>query len=384
MEVIHLAEKAVFPTEGSLADRLLELTAISGEFPTALLPRLSESSSYLENVVRELKKNGLLRTHYRDKLRGYRLTAAAKEHLLRRSPERFSFYLTGTVETNVLKSEPPRRLRLHALAAMYVMMQNAGVVIFRDEKPQLFAPNRNGKVAVPNVSFYGSREIKELGRDAQKIRGSRFAGALVAPDGIYVVYHMMTNSTDLDQRSEGRVFDLMKNILCANRLSYCYRKDQVYGLLVAPDMELFYEILSSTDAGSRCFFLLDGSSPRFYYLTNDHRGDVLLWYLCSPKIRADMEASLRKRFRPQSRRLPLDHDAVTRDGRPVQFGFLPDLIRISQFSTELDKHQLQGVLLCFDFQVDAFRRSLGSRIRLHPISYEQFERSVEASTSKNA
>ena len=52
-----------------------------------------------------LKKSGLLRTYYRDRLRGYRLGAKAKAALLDGWPEHFSSYLTGDTDTNRLKSE---------------------------------------------------------------------------------------------------------------------------------------------------------------------------------------------------------------------------------------------------------------------------------------
>ena len=61
-----------------MAYRLLSLTAISGEFPTDQLNRLPGSPYYLESVVTALKKDGLLRTYYRDKLRGYRLGPAGQ------------------------------------------------------------------------------------------------------------------------------------------------------------------------------------------------------------------------------------------------------------------------------------------------------------------
>ena len=87
-----------------------------------------------------LKKNGLLRTYYRDRLRGYRLGAKAKAALLDGWPERFSPYLTGDTDTNRLKSEVNRRLRLHRLAETYVTMDNAGIGLFQDEKPKVFSP----------------------------------------------------------------------------------------------------------------------------------------------------------------------------------------------------------------------------------------------------
>ena len=61
--------------------QVLEMVGISGEFPVNQLHRLIESSSYAEKIITELKNEKLIRTHYRDRLRGYRLTKHAKELL---------------------------------------------------------------------------------------------------------------------------------------------------------------------------------------------------------------------------------------------------------------------------------------------------------------
>ena len=127
------------PRTGTVSYHLLELTAICGELPADLLPRIPGSTSYKESVITSLKKDGLLRTYYLDKLRGYRLGRMAKTSLMEENPERFSFFLTGNGETSRLKSEFPRRLRLHRVAEIFVSMQNAGIRIFRDEKPDIFS-----------------------------------------------------------------------------------------------------------------------------------------------------------------------------------------------------------------------------------------------------
>ena len=64
--------------------------------------------------------------HYRDALRGYRLTKAAKEMLLSVSPLRFQCYLTGNTETNLIRSEVSRRIRLHQKAETYLTLLHAG------------------------------------------------------------------------------------------------------------------------------------------------------------------------------------------------------------------------------------------------------------------
>ena len=94
----------------SIKYQLLEMVGLCGEFPSGQLNRLIESDSYAEKVVTDLKQSKLIRTHYKDGLRGYRLTKHAKELLLSQNPCRFQNYLTGNTETNLIRSELPRRV----------------------------------------------------------------------------------------------------------------------------------------------------------------------------------------------------------------------------------------------------------------------------------
>ena len=156
------------PRTGTVSYHLLELTAICGEFPACLLMRIPGSTSYKESVITSLKKDGLLKTYYRDKLRGYRLSRKARSFLLGENPERFSFFLTGNGETSRLKSEFPRRLRLHRVAEIFVSMQNAGIRVFRDEKPEIFSAGGSPVPMLDCPAYYSSREIKETGIDQRR------------------------------------------------------------------------------------------------------------------------------------------------------------------------------------------------------------------------
>lgn len=133
-----------------------------------------------------LKKNGLLRTYYRDRLRGYRLGAKAKAALLDGWPERFSPYLTGDTDTNRLKSEVNRRLRLHRLAETYVTMDNAGIGLFQDEKPKVFSPQGYHGEAIEYPAFYSSREVKEMGIDATPSIRNPPSSATAKPPRIFL------------------------------------------------------------------------------------------------------------------------------------------------------------------------------------------------------
>ena len=154
-----------------------------------------------------LKKSGLLRTYYRDRLRGYRLGARAKSILLDGWPERFASYLTGEAETNRLKSETTRRLRLHRLAETYVTMDNAGVGIYPDENPKVFAPQGFNGEAVIYPAFYSSREVKDMGVDTTQIQNSRFAGVLLSPTGIYATYNKPLETFDYEKLKDHPLID---------------------------------------------------------------------------------------------------------------------------------------------------------------------------------
>ena len=248
-----------FPKKDTQAYRLLELVAVCGEFPAELIYRLTGSTSYKETVTWLLKKEKLLRVYYRDKMRGYRLGRRAKEILLSDNPERFSFYLTGNVDTNLLKSEVTRRIRLHRIAEVYVAMQNAGVAVFRDEKPKVFAPEMPYCGKLEGTAFFSSREVKELGIEAVKIKGSRMAGVLLAPGNAFLTYNSGPYMAKWDYRAEQRTKALMQIVLCGGSAGIGFAPDRICGLLFGNGMEPFYQILSSADSSARCFFLLDGN-----------------------------------------------------------------------------------------------------------------------------
>lgn len=54
------------------------MIGMCGEFPADQLNRLIPSASYAEKLITDLKAEHLIRTHYRDALRGYRLTKLRK------------------------------------------------------------------------------------------------------------------------------------------------------------------------------------------------------------------------------------------------------------------------------------------------------------------
>ncbi len=367
--------KYKLPGPDTQAFHLLQLIAISGEFPATLLTRLAGGASYKEAMVYKLKKDGLLHTYYRDRLRSYRLTPLAKSLLMAEWRPRFQFYLTGNADTNRLKSEITRRLRQCRIASTYVNMLGAGILVFRDSKPAVFRqtgeiiPDRLGKTA-----FYSSREIKEIGAEAVKIRGARLVGVVLSEDHIFVTYNNNVAVERWDYQAEMRAKVLLKRNFCQLGSSSGYSPEVVCGLLFSDGMEPLYQLLTGAGSGNRRFFLMGGIYEHFYYLTNDRQGERLLNLLCDREKTAALNTVLRQGLGSRKPGGLIEHDALDLKGNPVLFNYFLDMPRMVRFTNALQLHERQGTVVCFDFQSSVLNRCFGGQIEIQAISFEKFER----------
>lgn len=366
--------RIVLPEQNSVGYTILALTAICGELPADQLNRLPGGDSYKKKVVQAFKAQKLLRTFYRDRLRGYRLTKSSKSLLCDTNPDRFSFALTGAAETNHVKTEITRRLRLHRVAETTVTMQNAGVEIHRDKKPDIFSPSWENDVRLflNSPAFYNSREIKEMGTVFVKIHGARSVGVLLTPESIFVVYNLGDSLMKWSYKSEMRTKALMKTVLCNSRLSHLYSTDAVQGLIFGNNVQLAYDILCGQ--AREQYFILDGNYEHFHFLTNDCMGERLLQVICSREMTSRMEDILLGDLYEGDAGSTLENDAFDEAGDPVLLGYTLDLPRIKRFDTTLQLQGRSGTLICFDYQREVLQRYCCSRVKFQTIDFQKWER----------
>ena len=359
--------------------KILSLIALSGECSPDILSYLGISESYGEKLITKLKDDNYIKTHYKDRLRGYRLTNRGKKLLLEINPDRFQFYLSGNTDTNRPRSDIPRRLRLHQTAIVYSMMLNAGVTVFRDEKPLLFQEGNRGKSQLPLPVFYQSREIKELGTEAIKINNSRTIGILFTHKCIYAVFYTGEALIKWEYRTELKVktmiqYHITRGVLSKEYIHPWYHPDTpVKALLIGTDMETALKLLTSNGGYQKSYFYLDTSFDYFHYLPSTPAGETLLKLLCSPKLCSDLSALLLSDLQPPCPDYGLEHDA-TLDGIPVLLGFDFDMLRLSRYRTALSLQGLSGHLICFDFQKEVLAQFFGDLVTIETIDLEKFER----------
>jgi len=354
------------------ANELAELIAISGELPANAIYRLGGGESYKEKLVTNLKKSDVIKTYYKDGLRGYRLTAKTKKELLFGNPDRFKFYLTGMVETNRIQSDIKRRLRLHRVASVNVIMYQAGVKIFRDDKPDVFN-NNNEPVAVTYPAFYGSREYKELDSDMIKVKNARAVGILLTNKEIHIVYNTENYDMKWDYKSEISMKAIVRHYLCLSRMKNQYSSLKITGLLFGNNMEMLYRILSGGKKKKRSYFFLDGTFDEFIYLTNDRYGEVMLKLLCDIDKRKELNSILRENLYPPDRNTGIENDAVDENGDPVLYAYLIDMPRLARFVSMLELQDRTGTVICFDFQKEILSKFCGGRVEFETIDFKKFE-----------
>lgn len=348
------------------------MTALSGEFPADQLSRLIPSQAYAEKVITQLKAEKLIRIHYRDKLRGYRLTKKSKEMLLQDNPARFVFYLTGNTETNQIRSEPTRRMRLHQKSESYITLYHAGIPLYPDAKPALFS-----ECPVPTVNtknfplFYSSREIKQLGPDTTKIRNSRSIGILLTERYVYVLYNTGCALLKWEYRTEIRVNAFLQYYLKENPY---HRPPEVRGIMLGRNMDTALRLMTSTGGYKKTQFMLDTTYEHFHYVPNTPEGEILLKLLCSTKLQHKLNQLLSSDLLPSNSQLTIEHDALTAAGDAVLFAYDFDMVRINKFNTALKLFGYHGVLIAFDFQMPVLKEYLGTRLQYSSIDFHKFKR----------
>ena len=360
------------------AYQLLSLIALSGECSVDIIPYLGISKSYGEKLITKLKEEGYIKTHYRDRLRGYRLTSRGKKLLLSENPERFSFFLSGNSDTNRPRSDFPRRLRLQQTSIVYTMMLNAGVQLYRDEKRLLFCPEKKEQLELKLPVFYQAREIKELGAEAVKINNSRAIGILLAPARIYAVYYTGNSLMKWEYRTELKVKTLLqyhmgRGVLSKDNIYPWYHPDTpIKAVIIGETMDVALKLMNSQGGYKKSYFCLDASFACFHFIPATSAGETMLRILCSPELKNSLAKLLLSDLMLPDAKLGMEHDAIG-DGVPILLCFDFDMLRITRFFTSLSLHGISGRIICFDFQKEVLEEYFGTAVTIETIDLEKFE-----------
>lgn len=252
-------------------------------------------------------------------------------------------------------------------------LSHAGIPFFPDEKPLLFS--ESGEAATFPVRslplFYSSREIKNLGASTTKIKNSRCIGILMAPHCIYAVYNTGNTLLKWEYKTEVRLNAFLQHYL--QRLPY-HGPPTVYAIMTGIDMDMAFRLLTSTGGYKKTLFILDTSYEHFYFLPNNSYGEYLLRLLVQPQRMMQLNQLLLSDCFPQREDLPIEHDGIDSQEKPILLAYDFDMQRINRFNTGLNVYGLSGTLICFDFQLPCLKKYLTADIHFSSIDFQKFKR----------
>lgn len=347
-------------------DELLLLTAISGEIPADWIGRVVGSETYASALLTKLKRNGELKLRSKDGIRGYLLRAKAKSELLERYPDEVGLYLTGSVSTNHIKSEPEKRLRLHRMSMVWIFFYRQGIRIFQGDKPVLFPgfhhhlSVKGEKESMPVRAYYGTFEWK-LETD-KEIKGSRACGLLLGDSG-YIVYntmdHLMKWSSKIERNLCGRM---------EMRLRRYHDQELSGAMILGSSMEMLERLVMSDGGVKGDLFYLDGVYEKIYYIPFEEEASLQVHLLSDRNALGQLEtflSSILKQRRMDEFGLEAGRDQA---GNKVYFSFLLELWQLKRM------YQLpmqRGRIFCFTYQADALRKIFGDRFVVEAIRPEK-------------
>ena len=147
---------------------------------------------------------------------------------------------------------------------------------------------------------------------------------------------------------------------------------QIRAILLGTDMDAALSVLESTGGARRRYLMIDESYEHLHFIPFDTNGDMLLRILSNPELWEDTRQLLSADMQPAPNSF-IDCDGKDAEGNPVLLGFDFDLCRIKKFCAGLTLRSLQGVILCFDFQADAFKKYCPPAVSLKTIDTQKFK-----------
>lgn len=238
------------------------------------------------------------------------------------------------------------------MAEINVLLYQAKIEIWRDCKPIIFSPEY--KARYPPVlnapTYYSSREIKEIGLEAVKVKNSRAIGITISEDDIFILYNTGNQSMKWQYKSELRMKAVISYCLKQSKIVTHYKIESMKAIMVAESMEIAYTLMTNRNNHQNHTFILDESFEHMYFVPATMQGIILLKILHHRDILQELNEILLTDLCREKLISSNYYDAIDQENRVVLFAYDFDMPRIAKFNNSVQIRKTKGVLICFDFQ----------------------------------
>lgn len=322
--------------EAGSMDRLLMAVGACGELPFELARDVVGSVSYAAVLTARMKKEGLAGCRRGGGVKGYVLHRKGKRRLEELYADRMRPFLAGDACLYPVKSELPKRIRLHRMAHAWVQMYRLGADVFAGEFPVSPCVSREEK---RKGIYYSSVLVKR--RIAKETGGSRACGVLDAGEHGFCVYHTMECLMKWMGRTEWTF-----RMRASQAMYGAGESRRLQALILAKDMGMLVRLLESDGGIKKELFYLDDAYEAYYYLPGLDRAGLQYRLLMEPVLEKQMEEMVRQALR------------ASRETGPAYFGWLLDLWQIRRVRERILREG-RGHIICLDYQAEALQAYMG-------------------------
>lgn len=361
-------------------EKMLIMTALSGEFPYDRSNRLDIGKEYGRILRHRLYQEGIIKCISDDGLKGLVLTSKGVEVLRQKDPERYRYI------SDKKRTEVSRRYRRQLFARTYCSLLNANVEFLPDRKPFVFARRRSQPYIVgsPLVRtsllsdepvFYSSIEIKyELEDYVQQIRNSAMTGLILCRNNCFVVYNIGENRFPLSYATE-----LKAGIMVGSGTFLEMKNAPSNAVFLVRDFSISDELIfgSKEKKTAPSKVILNGIYKHIYLIPENESGDIQLRILCHPPLRELIEDTFFESFGDSNPNYKIINDGFDDDGNPVLNGCFLDVVRLLKFKRGLLTNDISGRVLCFDFQMEFVAKLMKpAKIHINHIKIKDVEEMI--------
>lgn len=358
-------------------DQFLLCIAIAGEVKIRDLLYLGLKRPNTYRLTSLLEEEGLVRKDKFEVYKTLRLTTVGKRYLKKKYPEKVNGMFSGSLETNKIRTEPNRRERNLKLAQMKLMLYQAGVNIFYDNKPLLekkVISNRTDGTdwADENYQFYTASELKNHFVPFQQNRNSRALGILVTQKSICIFYN--TGDRIMRWCEEDEKFFRTHVSTQLNQRFFRNTKTLKTVMLVT-DPELPTRILENANNRKNSNLCIDRSVQNMHAILFDKPNQTVLDLLID---KIDDAAATKNLIYHLGLSKKSEASQNIRDayGRRVLLAFDMDLKKIDVFVKQIGVHGERSAICCMDFQKQYIEGYCKNVCDILTITEEQFRYAI--------
>lgn len=341
-------------------DTLLLMIAVSGEMPADLAEHIIGSVSYTAAVITRLKQEGYISVRNKAGYKGYVLRAKGKRYVLSQYSEDAASFLQGSVETNHVKTEIEKRLRLHRMSKVWVFLWKTGIPIFRSQKPELFcSDSENGR---GQAAYYGSLEFKGL---TDAIKGSRACGIMLSGESGYIIYHTLAQKMRWAKKMERSMRSFVeRECMKAGALK------RIDAVIMGDTIEFLVELLESDGGIKGNLFQVDDIYENYYYIPIIESAKIQVKLLTDKEKQIGLYRFLCGILEQPGTREYQVSAGTDQTGNPVYFCYELELRHLLRVKQELGWKK-QGTILCFSYQKSILEYYFGKEVSYREILTEK-------------